>query len=104
MILVVAETRGGVLNPASLEAIAAAQQMGDHLVVAVPGSDLHAAVPAVSAFDVAEVIALEHEALAVYTADGFVAALAALAGDLAPAAVVFAHTYQARDCAPALPG
>ncbi len=100
MILVIAETRDGAVVRATWEAVAAAQvTAGDLPVKAVvpgaPGAELAAA-------DVAEVIAVEAEALKRYTADGYVAALHEVIAAEAPALVVFAHTYQTRDYAPAL--
>jgi electron transfer flavoprotein alpha subunit len=50
--------------------------------------------------DVAEVLAVEHPALARYTADGFVQALQALVAAESPAYVFMPHTYRARDVAP----
>ena len=102
MILVIAEQRDGALNRASWEAIAAAQQAGDQVKVVVAGSGVGAAAQELASADVAEVIALEHDALAMYTSDGFVAALEALIGAEQPSLVVFAHTYQTRDFAPKL--
>jgi len=102
MILVIAEQREGALNRASWEAIAAAQQAGGPVTVAVVGSGVGAAAGELAAADVAEVIALEHDALAMYTPDGFVAALEALIAAEQPALVFLAHTYQTRDFAPKL--
>ena len=102
MILVVAEQREGALNRASWEAIAAAQQLGDAVKVVVAGSGLAGAAKELATADVAEVIALEDAALAMYTPDGFVAALEALIAAEQPALVFFAHTYQTRDFAPKL--
>jgi len=102
MILVIAEQRDGALNRASWEAIAAAQQAGGEVKVAVVGSGVAAAAQELAAADVAEVIALEHDALAMYTPDGFVAALEALIAAENPELVFLAHTYQTRDFAPKL--
>jgi len=90
MILVVAEQRDGALNRASWEAIAAAQQMGGPVNVAVAGGDVAAVAGELAAADVAEVIALESAALALYTPDGFVAALAALSAAEAPSHILCA--------------
>jgi len=102
MIIVVAEQRDGALNRASWEAIAAAQQMGGPVKIVVIGAGVAATAGELAAADVAEVIALEHEALGAYTADGFVQALAALIAAESPSHVVFTHTYQTRDYAPKL--
>ncbi len=45
---------------------------------------------------------MEHALLKDYTADGYVIALEQLVKKSAPAYVVFPHTYQVRDFAPAL--
>jgi electron transfer flavoprotein alpha subunit len=102
MIFVIAEQKDGALNRASWEAVAAAQQLGGPLTIVVAGSGVSGVATELAAAEAAEVIALEHEALAVYTADGFVAALAALIKAESPTHVVLAHTYQTRDFAPRL--
>ena len=102
MIFVIAEQNDGALNRASWEAVAAAQQMGAPVTIVVPGGGVAAAAADLAAADVAGVIALEHDALGAYTADGFVQALAALIAAEGPSHVVFAHTYQTRDYAPKL--
>ncbi len=104
MVLVIAEQNNGALNRASWEAIAAAQQIGSPVKIAVAGdaSSADAAAKELAAADVAEVIALGHDALAAYASDGFVQAFAALIASESPDHVVFAHTYQTRDFAPRL--
>ena len=102
MILVVAEQKDGVLNRVSWEAVAAAQQMGSPVKGAIAGAGVGAVAGELATADVAEIIALEHDALAVYTADGFAQAFAALIEAEAPSHVVFTHTYQARDFVPKL--
>jgi electron transfer flavoprotein alpha subunit len=102
MILVIAEQKDGTLNRASWEAVAAAQQMAAPVTVVVPGNQVAGVAAELAVADVAEVVALEHEALGAYTADGFVQALAAFVTAAGPSHVVFAHTYQTRDYAPRL--
>jgi electron transfer flavoprotein alpha subunit len=102
MILVVAEQRDGTLNRASWEAIAAAQQAGDSIKVAILGAAVDAVATALAAAAVDEVIVVDHAALGAYTADGHVLALVALIAQEQPARVFFPHTYQTRDFAPAL--
>jgi electron transfer flavoprotein alpha subunit len=102
MILVVAEQRGGRLNRASWEAVAAAQQAGGPVRIAVLGSGIDAVAQELSAAAVEEVLAVDHPALSEYTADGYVAALQAVVGETAPTLVFLPHTYQTRDFAPAL--
>ena len=55
-----------------------------------------------AAAEAAEVIVVDAPALEDYTADGYVAALAALIGQEQPSHVFLPHTYQTRDFAPAL--
>ena len=102
MTLVIAEQRGGALNPATWETLAAAQQMNAPVTVAVVGARVQDLATELAAADVAEVLAVEHEALEPYTPDGFVAALAQVVGTTEPERVLFPHTYQTRDYAPAL--
>ena len=104
MILVVAEQRGGKLNRASWEAIAAAQQLaaGAPVVVGIAGGDVAAIAADLAAAAVTEVVAVTSPALDAYTADGWVHAHAALVAEVKPTWVVLPHTYQTRDFAPAL--
>jgi electron transfer flavoprotein alpha subunit len=102
MILVIAEQRGGTLNRASWEAVACAQQLagGEPLAVLVPGGG--DAARQVAEAGVGEVLALEDPALASYTPDAQVSAVAGAIAQTTPRVVVMAHTYQARDYAPRL--
>ena len=102
MILVVAEQREGKLNRASWEAIAAAQQAGDQITIALLGAGIEAAAGELAAAEAAEVIVIDDPALAQYTADGYVQALATVVPREQPSHVFFPHTYQTRDFAPAL--
>ncbi len=102
MVLVVGEQRNGRLNRSTWEAVAAAQQSGDSLKVALLGSGADAAAADIAGADVAEVLVVNAPPLAEYTADGYVLALASLIEQEKPSAVFFAHTYQTRDFAPAL--
>jgi electron transfer flavoprotein alpha subunit len=102
MVLVIAEQRDGKLNRASWETLAAAQQAGGPVKVVVPGSNVAAAAGEIAGADVTEVIELDGPALAEYTADGYVNALAALIQAENPSHVFLPHTYQTRDFAPAL--
>jgi electron transfer flavoprotein alpha subunit len=106
MILVIAEQRDGMLNRASWEPIAAAQQVGGGgpVKVLVLGSAAHAEAVAkeLSAAKVDEVIAAGHDLLEAYTADGFTKAIADVINAEQPASVWLSHTYQTRDFAPKL--
>ena len=105
MILVVAEQKDGKLNRASWEAIAAAQQLAGGATavkVVVAGQNVAAAASELAAAAVAEVMAIDHAALAHYTPDAFVQALQQVIAQVSPALVFFPHTYQTRDFSPAL--
>jgi electron transfer flavoprotein alpha subunit len=101
-VLVIAEQRDGKLNRATWETIAAAQQAGGPLRVAVVGGAVEAVAGELAAAECERVIAVEDQALGDYTADGFVLALSALIEQEQPALVFLPHTYQTRDFAPAL--
>jgi electron transfer flavoprotein alpha subunit len=102
MLLVVAEQREGVLNRASWETVTAAQTFDEPVTVVVAGGSVPQVAAELAAADVTEVVALEHEGLDAYTADGFAAALGAFITEAAPSHVLLPHTYQTRDFAPAL--
>ncbi len=102
MVLVVAEQRGGKLNRATWEAVAAAQSLADAVHVVVLGGAADAAASELAAADVAEVIIVDAPGVTDYTADGYVTALAALLAQQSPSLVLFPHTYQTRDFVPAL--
>lgn len=102
MMLVIAEQRDGRLNRASWEAIAAAQSAGAPIKIALTGSGVDAVAAELASADVSDVIVVDDPALADYTADGSVMALATLIEQEAPDRVFLPHTYQTRDFAPAL--
>lgn len=104
MILVVAERRGGVLNRASWEIVAAAQRCrGDQpVLVAVPGSGVGSAAAELARADVQEILTIDHPSLESYTPDGFTAAIREAIDVTSPSLVFFAHTYQTRDFVPKL--
>jgi electron transfer flavoprotein alpha subunit len=102
MILVIAEQRGGKLNRATWETIAAAQPLGQPITVLVPGAGVGAVAGELAAAQVQDVVTLEDSALETYTPDGYTAALAQAIAQLSPSLVFLPHTYQTRDFAPKL--
>jgi electron transfer flavoprotein alpha subunit len=104
MILVIAEHRGGKLNRASWEAVAAAQQLaaGQPVAIAVLGSNIGSIAAQLAAAQVQEVVTIDNAALEPYTPDGFTGALQQAIDQLKPSTVVLPHTYQTRDFAPKL--
>ncbi len=105
-ILAVLERAGGGWHRMALEALGAALDLGratgEPVTACVLGRDVAAAAAEIAAYGVEEPIALEHDALAAYAADAWIAALEWLIREVQPEWVVMPHTYQTRDFAPAL--
>ncbi len=105
-VLVVVEHKNGALGRLSLEAIAAGQTLAKMLGVecsaALLGEGIAPLLEGLGDKNLAKVFAVEHALLKQYTADGYVHALEQVVKKLAPAYVLFPHTYQVRDYAPAL--
>jgi electron transfer flavoprotein alpha subunit len=100
--LVIAEQRGGVVNRASWETVAAAQQVGGDVAIALLGASIDNAAAELAAAESAGVIVVDDPALGSYTADGYVQGVERLLAAEGPTHVFFPHTYQTRDFAPAL--
>jgi len=100
VILVIAEQKDGKLNRASLETIAAAQQLSMPIKIAVAGQGVGPVATELAQYG--EVIAVDHAALGHYTPDAFVQALQQVVEQVKPAIVFLPHTYQTRDFSPAL--
>lgn len=105
-VLVVVEQTAGVLHPMSREAIAAgrkaADESGGPLRIAVLGRGVETLAERCAAARCDEVLALDHERLERYTADGYAAALRATIDEIQPDLTIFPHTYEVRDYAPKL--
>ena len=105
-VLVVLEQSQGNWHKMSWETFAAGQQLardlGQPFYSAVAGSGLGDFSGELSASKQDRAWLVEHEALALYTPDGYTAALEALLKKLEPSVVLFPHTYQTRDYAPKL--
>jgi electron transfer flavoprotein alpha subunit len=105
-ILVVMEQQQDRIGRISWEALSAAQRLAQQLGQAVStvlvGSETSAFADAIAAWPLGKVVRVEHPLLAPYTADGFTLALQQLIEEARPTYVVFPHTYQVRDYAPAL--
>ncbi|HXE30626.1 MAG TPA: electron transfer flavoprotein subunit alpha/FixB family protein [Terriglobales bacterium] len=109
MILVITETKltaPGKFNPASLEAVAAAQQLGAALQLPVAavvlGADDAALAGELATRKLAKVVRLQNPALGAYNPDVWVQSLVQAVSQLQPRYVLFPHTYQVRDYAPQL--
>ena len=105
-ILVITELRQGKWNNTSFETLVAAQQIGKvtsgAVTAVVIGKGVGPFADELAAKNVAEVLAVEHELLEAYTADGFCATLKQVVESAKPELVLFPHTYQVRDFAPKL--
>lgn len=104
-VLVVMEQKGSGWHRISLEALAAGQKLAAALgvgcsAVVVAGEELAAGLASTKKVEV--VWSVKHGLLAKYSADGWVGALQQLIAEVKPGYVVFPHTYQVRDYAPAL--
>jgi electron transfer flavoprotein alpha subunit len=100
MILVIAEQKDGKLNRASLETIAAAQQLNMPITIAVAGQNVAAVASELAPYGAVSTI--DHAALAHYTPDAFVQAFQQVITQTSPAMVMLPHTYQTRDFSPTL--
>ncbi len=105
-ILVILEERDGHVSRASLEALAAGQLLASKInqpvSAAVVGANTDATAAEAAAKSVGKVIRVADPLLERYTPDGYTAALHQLIRSESPTQVVFPHTYQVRDFAPAL--
>jgi len=103
-VLLVLEDSGGKIRRVSWEAAAAAQMLagGAGVTAIVIGAQTEALAVEADGRGFAAVVRLEHPLLAQYTADGYVTALQQLIEKESPTYIVFPHTYQVRDFAPAL--
>jgi electron transfer flavoprotein alpha subunit len=105
-ICVVLEERNGKIGRISWEALAAGQklaaQVGLPVSAVLPGANAESHAKEIATKNVARVIRLEHALLGSYTADAFTLALEQLIRKEQPGYVIFPHTYQVRDYAPAL--
>jgi electron transfer flavoprotein alpha subunit len=105
-VLVITEQRQGAWNKMSFEAVAAglalAKLVGGTCSAAVFGAGLSPLTTELAGKKLEKVYSVQHDLLAEYTADGSVIALEQAIKQAAPAYVVFPHTYQVRDFAPAL--
>jgi electron transfer flavoprotein alpha subunit len=103
---VVLEERDGRVSSINWEALAAGQRLGKQTGLAVNavvlGAQTEALAAEVAAKAVTKVIRVEHALLSSYTPDGFTLALEQHFRSDQPDYVVFPHTYQVRDYAPAL--
>ena len=106
-ILVVLEiNREGKLARINLEAVAAAVELGkltgSPVDAVLLGANTESVAAEVATKNIRRVIRVEHPLLAQYTSDGYKLAVKQLIAAESPAFVLFPHTYNVRDFAPAL--
>src|ERR1700721_1257731 len=105
-ILLISEQREGKWNGVSFETLAAAQQIVEHTKGSLAGGGIGQGVAKLAdelaAYQLDEVLLVEHDLLDKYTPDGFSLALKQVIESLKPDLVLFPHTYQVRDFAPKL--
>jgi electron transfer flavoprotein alpha subunit len=102
--LLVLESRDGKISRTSWEAHAAALRLGpaESVTAVVIGAQTEALAAQAAAKPVGKIVRVEHPLLERYTADGFILSLLQLIQSENPSHVVFPHSYQVRDYAPAL--
>jgi electron transfer flavoprotein alpha subunit len=105
-ILAITEQRDAKWNKVSFEIVAAAQQIAEQtkgtVTAVVIGKGVGALADELAGYHLDEVLLVEHDLLANYTPDGFSIALKQIIEASKPDLVLFPHTYQVRDFAPAL--
>ena len=103
-VLVVLEQTGGKIKRISWEALGAALNLGQpqDVTAVIIGAQTESLAAEAATKGVGKVVRVEHPRLAQYTPDGFSLALQQLIENQSPTQVVFPHTYQVRDYAPAL--
>jgi electron transfer flavoprotein alpha subunit len=103
-VLVILEDRGGKLGRISWEAASAARSLSaaQDVTAVVIGAQTESLGAEAAAKQFGKVVRVEHPLLEHYTADGYCVALQQLFQKESPVQVVFPHTYQVRDYAPAL--
>ncbi|MBK9162438.1 MAG: electron transfer flavoprotein subunit alpha/FixB family protein [Acidobacteria bacterium] len=104
MILVFIEHKNCVLNKTSLEAIAAAQAIGEDLgmkaTAVIPCTGECPLVQEIAGYDLEKVIVAKSDKLGTYTPDAYADAWEQVIKATNPQYIVMSHTYQVRDFAP----
>jgi len=104
MILVFIEHKNCILNKTSLEAIAAAQAIGNDLGMkasaVIPCTGECPLVQEIAGYDLEKVIVAKNDRLGTYTPDAYADAWEHVIRATNPQYIVMSHTYQVRDFAP----
>lgn len=104
MILVFIEHKNCILNKTSLEAIAAAQAIGNDLGMkasaVIPCTGECPLVQEIAGYDLEKVIVAKNDRLGTYTPDAYADAWEQVIRATNPQYIAMSHTYQVRDFAP----
>ncbi len=102
--LLILEARDGKITRTSWEAHAAALRLApaQSITAVVIGAKTEALAAEAAAKPLGKIVRVEHPLLEPYTADGFILSLQELIQNEKPTYVIFPHSYQVRDYAPAL--
>jgi electron transfer flavoprotein alpha subunit len=105
-ILLITEQRDAKWNKVSFETLTAAQQIAQQtsgsISAVVIGKNIAALAQGLSAWQLDEVLAIDHPLLENYTPDGFSIALRQAIESAKPDLILMPHTYEVRDFAPKL--
>ncbi|HLR11454.1 MAG TPA: electron transfer flavoprotein subunit alpha/FixB family protein [Sporosarcina sp.] len=101
-VLVLGETRDGVLRNVSFEAIAAAKKVsaGGEVVALLLGDSVESSANEMIQYGADRAVVVEHDQLKQYTSDGYSQAFMAVYEQENPEAIVFGHTALGKDLSP----
>src|SRR5271163_4934206 len=105
-ILLITEQRDAKWNKVSFETLSAAQQIAQQtngtLSAVVIGKGVASLADDLAAYQLDEVLLVEHDLLVQYTPDGYALALKQIVESAKPDLILLPHTYEVRDFAPKL--
>ena len=99
-ILVIVEDNHGAMHRLSKEAIAGAQTISEDVSVLVIGENSKKISTELEAYDLTEIITVEHDLVLSYNADGYTEVVSKVVQTESPRLVIAGHTYQTRDFMP----
>ena len=101
-VLVIIEQRGGKVHPASPQLFTLAKELaaGGSVIAGVVGDSVAQAIEAAQGYGAAKFVVVENAELAIYRAQPYTTAIAALVRHAAPGVVLMATTFMSRDVAP----
>ena len=99
-VLVVLEDNHGALHRLSKEAIAGGQELGSDVAALAIGKNAAKIASELTAFDLTEIIVVDHAMVDTYNADGYSEVLKKIIKTEDPKLILAGHTYQTRDFMP----